>query len=479
MAEHFPVPVEIQEDGLAALWHEEGMTVPVSFFVGPELLPPFFDAERLRAIASLPGVVGRVAILPDFHFTAKNYVPAGIAMATTDAIYPRLSGPPNDGMCAVQTSLVADDLSPGAIDATLASVREAVAVFRRSKPKFDSDLIEGILVDGPAEVAKQWGFTAGDMDRLEYQGRFPWAEELRSAPWGRLFPSDANRPSTLPGFVPYHDVITAGRHSLGAIDGGSHFLELDAVDQIVDGLAAERLGLCEGQVLMTLHAGSADVGLITHHLFYQDDASGPGMVPMGSAAGYRLRATRAAATQFAWANRLFIMAAGRDALAEAVGRAVDVSILSDVSHDLVEPIEYGSQPAILYRKGAARALPASVRPDDATLGAVGLPFYFPSHVGGASYVLSHPEGNPESFFSCSHGAGRMIDKDEAVELYSGQDVVVQMHYPDVRIVRYGFSEFSGQAPLSFKNMGQVLDTLRAHDLARPIVRLRPLGVLKP
>ena len=471
--------VKLEKGGRLGLPEQGHMRVPVELFFDRRLLPPQLDVERLKAIASRPGVVGRVALMPDFHFTEKNYVPAGIAIASDGILYPALCGPANDGMCAVQTSLFADELSSEIVDQTLITIRKHVALFRRKRPVVDEVLLRRILATGIEEIALKWGYTKSDLERLEYGGRFPWGEDLNECSLDSLFPSDDHRPSALPSYVPDHSFIRAGRRALGVIDGGSHFWELVAVDCILDGERAALLDLEEGQVLMTLHAGAGDLGLIAHRSFFPDDpARSPGL-PADSGVGEQFKQAMATAAHFGWANRLYIMVRGREALSRAVRREVDFKVLGDVSHDLVEPFQLGPRSIILHRKGAARAIPAGSYRKGSVLGVTGLPFYFPSSVGGEAYIMSHPKGNPDCFFTCSHGAGRFIDKDQALKLYSDEDISTQMDFSNVRILRYGFSQFSGQAPLSFKNMELVLEALKNHNLAEPIVRLRPLGVLKP
>ena len=47
----------------------------------------------------------------------------------------------------------------------------------------------------------------------------------------------------------------------------------------------------------------------------------------------------------------------------------------------------------------------------------------------------------------------------------------------IRLYRYGTDNFAGQAPASFKDVRRV-DAMTAFDLIRPVVRLRPMAVLK-
>ena len=457
------------------------MVVPVEFFCDKSLLPPYVDFGRLKAIASRPGLVGRVAALPDFHFTVKNYIPAGVVLVSEGFLYPELSSPPNDGICAVQTSIFAEELSEKVLNNILMNIRDRIGLFRRKDPIIDETFLRRIIgdSDGLEPIAKDWGYEKSDLKRVEYNGRFPWAADLCEDSLDRLFPPEDERPPMLPDFVPDHNPIEAGKRALGVIDGGSHFWELVVVDRIIDGEKADLLNLKEGQVIMTLHAGAGDLGLIAHRKFFPQDPGKSTGISVDSEPGRQFQQATAVATRFAWANRLYIMAEGRKAISQILCKDVDIKMIGDVSHDLVEPNRFGSYSEILYRKGAARAIPARFFEADPALRVTGLPFYFPSSIGGRGYIVSNSGGNPDTFFTCSHGTGRLINKDQALELFGDQDISTQMSFPDVHILRYGFSQFPGQAPHSFRDMKPVLEALGKFNLARPIVSLRPIAVLKP
>jgi RNA-splicing ligase RtcB len=48
----------------------------------------------------------------------------------------------------------------------------------------------------------------------------------------------------------------------------------------------------------------------------------------------------------------------------------------------------------------------------------------------------------------------------------------------VRLYRYGVDNIAGQAPVSFKNVHSVMEAMASLNLIRPVVRLRPVAVLK-
>ena len=51
-----------------------------------------------------------------------------------------------------------------------------------------------------------------------------------------------------------------GRHQVGSLGSGNHFLEVQAVEEVFDPAAAQAFGLAEGQVCVMVHCGSRGLG---------------------------------------------------------------------------------------------------------------------------------------------------------------------------------------------------------------------------
>ena len=94
---------------------------------------------------------------------------------------------------------------------------------------------------------------------------------------------------------------------------------------------------------------------------------------------------------------------------------------------------------IVHRKGATRA----------SEGEIGI---IPGSMGTKSYIVEGL-GNPESFKSCSHGAGRLMGRKDACRRLS-----------------------LDEAPGAYKDIAQVIANER--DLVKPLVELAPMAVIK-
>ena len=92
-------------------------------------------------------------------------------------------------------------------------------------------------------------------------------------------------------------------------------------------------------------------------------------------------------------------------------------------------------------------------------------------MGTSSYIVEGL-GNPESFMSCSHGAGRVISRRKANELFTEEMANLAME----GVVFLGWGGDYAEAPMAYKDIEEVMANQK--DLVRPLVRLSPLGVMK-
>jgi tRNA-splicing ligase RtcB len=95
-------------------------------------------------------------------------------------------------------------------------------------------------------------------------------------------------------------------------------------------------------------------------------------------------------------------------------------------------------------------------------------------MGTNSYVV-RGKGNPESFESCSHGAGRSHSRKKAVEKFSVQDVIEDMKKRGVILLKTNKSTVAEECPWSYKDVDKVIENQK--DLIEVVDILKPIGVL--
>ena len=99
-------------------------------------------------------------------------------------------------------------------------------------------------------------------------------------------------------------------------------------------------------------------------------------------------------------------------------------------------------------------------------------------MGSDSYVGVGVEGNAATYCSANHGAGRVLDKPQAMQQFSTASVEAEMAANHIRLYRGGTMDIAEQAPGSFKDIRAVVDVMRRLHIAQPVVRVRPLATLK-
>lgn len=449
--------------------------------LSPSLMPDEENLAKLLRIANLPAVVGTVEVLPDVHFKAKNFIPTGVCLQLRDTLAPMLVGPPNDAMILARVTGDCPDLRGARLDALFGDVIRRVAMFRRKEPAVSANLAMEIMRFGAPCVAGAWGFTVDDLAAMDFGGAFFSAgEEPEAAEILAAFPDpEGPRPSRLPGFVPTHSLLTSARHTMGVIDGGGHFLELLRVTSRHIPAAADHFGLTDDAVVVAAHLGSADVGLLAHRQFLPETDEDIACLDPASTEGRRFYVAMGAAANFAFANRLFVLKEFLTAFRATLGRDCGLSLISDAPHDLVEPHRLASgTTSYVHRKGVVRGLPKSYFPEGHTFATYGRPFFFPTSLGQDSYIMTRTMGEPHAFHVCSHGLGRSMTREEAMGLYTDEDVAAEIEKHGVRLYRYGHSGFSAQAPGAHKDMQTILGLLGELGLAEAIATVRPLASLK-
>jgi len=452
------------------------MRVPVELFLDRQLLPGETELSKLVRIASTPGLVGQIDVLPDVHFKAKNFMPTGVALRLYQSISPTFLGPANDALTLARTGLKTQLFTDDVLDLVYESLKRRVAVFRRSEPTIDESELWEILSTGTS--SERFGFSPVDLARME-NGESSGAENLDETQIRAAFPACSKRPPHLASFVPWHDVVTAGRHCLGVLDGGGHFLELCVVEDVVDEEIAKTLAIEEGDVLVALHAGPADVGLIAHKHHLPDRQSDIRVMDVESEEGGSFLTASRAASNFATANRLHILGQTRDAIQSVCGQDAKFEIFSDAPHDMLDPIPRDNGTEFVHRKGVVRTIPADAFPDSHQFSQTGRPFFFPTSLGQDAFIMTRRDGDRTQFQSCSHGVGRRITRDEALATYDDASIVDSINSTQVRLYRYGHPGFSAQAPAAHKDAESVLGLLQRFELSQIVARLRPLASLKP
>jgi tRNA-splicing ligase RtcB len=263
----------------------------------------------------------------------------------------------------------------------------------------------------------------------------------------------------LPGWLDSHTRDLAYRN-LGTLGGGNHFMEVQR-----DG---------EGTVWLMIHSGSRNLGYRIaehHHRIALDRCSSMKLpdrdlawLPAASAAGRLYIDEMQLALEYAAENRKRIMNRFREALV-AVYPGAGFGEEVNIHHNYASREEHFGRQAWVHRKGATSA-------------AAGETGIIPGSMGTHSCIVKGL-GNPDSFSSCSHGAGRRLGRKAASRILakeacdrSMKGIVFDGWKKRGRKKGFDLSE----APAAYKDMDTVMRS--QSDLVEIVVRLQPMGVVK-
>jgi tRNA-splicing ligase RtcB len=254
--------------------------------------------------------------------------------------------------------------------------------------------------------------------------------------------------------------LSSAKRQLGTLGGGNHFIEIQKGD--------------EGKIWLMIHSGSRNFGYKIaghyhekamafcekHHISLPD--RNLAYLPMDAREAQEYKEAMEFALSFARANRESI----KERCMEIMHIATNCQNIAeiDIHHNYAAQEKHFGRSVIVHRKGATSAMK----------GQLGI---IPGSMGTASYIV-RGKGNPESFMSCSHGAGRAMGRNDANRRLILEDARAAMKgvvfdgWKSGRKKKIDLSE----APQAYKNIETVMESQK--NLVEIQTKLLPLGVVK-
>ncbi len=378
----------------------EGREVPIKHWTrGVQLEDQ--ARKQLLNVAALPFIHKWVAAMPDVHWGYGATV--GSVIPTKGAIIPAAVGVDiGCGMMASRTTLTAEDLPDNLKDMRLAIERTVPHGRTSGGGRGDRGAFDSL----PAPHEKAW-------------------KRLRQG-WGRIVDK---YPRLRRGNTENH---------LGTLGTGNHFIEV-CLDE-------------EGRVWFMLHSGSRGVGnRIGRHfidLAKKDMGRHLHNLPDKDLAYFTEGAQHFEdyveavgwAQRFARVNRELMM---QSVIAAVKKQKYLPKFEADVTavnchHNYVQVEHHYGEDVWLTRKGAVRA-------GEGELGII------PGSMGARSYIV-RGKGNPESFESCSHGAGRAMSRTAARKRFTVEEHERATHGVECR----KDSGVIDETPMAYKSIDAVM-----------------------
>ncbi|RLE85932.1 MAG: RNA-splicing ligase RtcB, partial [Thermoprotei archaeon] len=133
----------------------------------------------------------------------------------------------------------------------------------------------------------------------------------------------------------------------------------------------------------------------------------------------------------------------------------------------------------VHRKGATRAFPPGHPLVPSKYRGIGQPVLIPGSMGTASYILVGTQDAMETTFGSSpHGAGRVLSRAEAKREYRGSAIKSQLESRGIVVRAASLAVVAEEAPGAYKDVDRVADVAHVVGMARKVVRMIPLSVVK-
>ncbi len=462
--------------------YRSDMRVPVRLFASRRLLEAAMDDKSLEQAvnaATLPGLVGHVAVMPDVH-QGYGFPIGGVAATRTPEGVISPGGIGYDINCGVR--LLASTIEAEAVAPYMSNLATALDQFCPSGVGEKGNLalsmadLDKVCHEGAEWAVKQGFGAAADLARTEEGGRFDGADTTKISERAK----------------------TRGRPQLGTLGSGNHFIEIDVVDEIYDEQAAQAMGLQAGCLALQIHCGSRGFGhqictdfvaqfrsaASRYHIHLPDPELA--CAPLNSPEGQAYLGAMRSAANYAFANRQLLAHNARQAFEHALAGKVKnwhLHQVYDVTHNMgkIETHLIDGLPTqvCVHRKGATRAFPPGHPDLPGEYRPIGQPVLVPGSMGTASWVLLGAEGSMErSFGSSCHGAGRVMSRSQAKKNVRGETLRREMQQDGIEVRAGSLAGLAEEAPQAYKDVDHVVQSVIGAGLARKAARLRPLAVVK-
>jgi len=379
--------------------------------------------EQAKNLANHSQVFRHVALMPDCH--VGYGMPIGGVIASEGAVIPNAVGVDiGCGMGAIETDLPAEKINGKK------EIRAVLDAIKKQVPAGEGNA---------RRLPVAWDGFERYRDNLK--GPLPaWYSERG------------------------HDLDT---RNLGTLGGGNHFIELQRSES--------------GMLWLMLHSGSRNLGhrVASHYHKLAQSLNDKHKVDLSARDLAFLKVDGEGsdyirdmnfALEYAAENRRIMMEAFKSAVTAVLG-SVDFVREINIHHNYAGLETHFGRKVWVHRKGATSARAKEIG-------------IIPGSMGTSSYIVEGL-GNPESFMSCSHGAGRVLGRKEACRRLTVEKCDRAME----GIVFDRWRPYGGrkkkkseklldlsESPLAYKNIDTVIEA--ELDLIIPLVKLAPLGVMK-
>ncbi|MCK9369158.1 RtcB family protein [Candidatus Dojkabacteria bacterium] len=250
-------------------------------------------------------------------------------------------------------------------------------------------------------------------------------------------------------------------NSMGTLGGGNHFIEIQKS--------------VNDDIWVMIHTGSRNLGkqvaeyynkvaIEKNKLWYSSvpEDYELAFLPYGDSDYYDYMNEMNACVKFAEYNRRYILKNVVQSFRHILADEKVLEVFShSIHHNYVTMENHFGENVLIHRKGATSA----------KKGELGI---IPGSQGTSSYIVSGL-GNPESFNSCSHGAGRLMSRKRAKKEL---DLQMEMNILNSQGILHNMINVDSldEAPSAYKDIDVVMENQK--DLVNIVEKLIPIAVIK-
>jgi tRNA-splicing ligase RtcB len=247
-------------------------------------------------------------------------------------------------------------------------------------------------------------------------------------------------------------------YQIGSLGGGNHFIEIQEGS--------------DGHIWIMIHSGSRNLGkqVADHYNRVAKELNNKwgkalpkgydlAFLPLDSNQGQNYLHEMEFCLSFARANRALML----EFIKDAFRLFTDAEFMDEINihHNYASEEEHFGKRVIVHRKGATAA----------RAGQMGI---IPGSQGTHSYIVKG-KGNPESFMSCSHGAGRIMGRKEATRRLDFKTETARLDAAGIlHSIRH--QRDLDEAPGAYKDISHVMRD--QEDLIDIVTELSPRAVIK-
>jgi tRNA-splicing ligase RtcB (3'-phosphate/5'-hydroxy nucleic acid ligase) len=247
---------------------------------------------------------------------------------------------------------------------------------------------------------------------------------------------------------------------VGTLGGGNHFIEIQKGD--------------DGFIWIMIHSGSRNIGKQVADFYNREAISinrtegndygpetGLAWLSVKSVTGRNYLKEMQYCILFGMCNRYLMMERIVGAFEDFFKAGFNCDDPINIAHNYAAVENHFGEELVIHRKGATKA-------------SKGLTGIIPGSQGTRSFIVKG-KGNPDSFESCSHGAGRVMGRNQAIRTLNLQEEIKRLDELDIihSIRRQSDLE---EAPSAYKNINLIIS--QQSDLVDVEVALSPLAVIK-